>query len=198
MSAINRIWLALFFLGYLVAGATGRVEETTLALLASMEESVKFTLGITGFLAFWSGLLKIAETAGLTQKLARALHPLLRRLFPRLPADSPALGGITLSLAANLLGLSHAATPLGIKAMRELEKINATPGEVSEEMAVYLALILGGISFVPSTIIAVRSQAGSAQPSVVIIPILIASSIGTIVTLLTHFFIKKTLKERGK
>src|SRR5690606_16067158 len=111
--AINKIWFALFFLGFLAAGATGRVEETTMALLAAMEESVNFTLGLIGFLAFWSGLLKIAEAAGLTQKLARALYPLLRRLFPRLPANSPAIGAITLSLAANLLGLSHAATPLG-------------------------------------------------------------------------------------
>jgi spore maturation protein A len=198
VAPINRIWLALFFLGYVVAGATGRVEETTLALLASMEDSVKFAIGITGFLAFWSGLLRIAETAGLTQKIARALHPLLRRLFPRLPADSPALGAITLSLAANLLGLSHAATPLGIKTMRELEKVNATPGVVSDEMAVYLALILGGISLVPSTIIAVRSQAGSVRPSMVIIPILITASFGTAAALLTHFFIKKTRKERKK
>jgi len=198
VSATNRIWLVLFFLGYVVAGATGRVEATTMALLAAMDDSVKFALGITGFLAFWSGLLKIAEKAGLTQKIARALHPLLRRLFPRLPADSPALAAMTLSLAANLLGLSHAATPLGIKAMRELEKVNATPGEVSEEMTVYLALILGGISFVPSTIIAVRSQAGSLRPSVVIMPILIASSLGTLAALLTHFLIKKTRKERRK
>ncbi|NLC53841.1 MAG: hypothetical protein GX770_07745, partial [Firmicutes bacterium] len=173
MLTINKIWFALFFLGYLVAGATGRVEETTLALITAMEESVSFTLGLVGFLAFWSGLLKIAEAAGLTQRLARTLHPLLRRLFPRLPYDSPAIGAITLSLAANLLGLSHAATPLGIKAMHELEKVNQTPGEVSDEMAVYLALILGGISFVPSTIIAVRSRAGSPQPSVVILPIII-------------------------
>ena len=84
--AINKIWFALFFLGFLVAGATGRVEETTLALIAAMEESVNFTLGLIGFLAFWSGLLKIAEAAGITQGLARALHPFLRRLFPRLPA----------------------------------------------------------------------------------------------------------------
>lgn len=195
---INKIWFALFFLGFLVAGATGRVEETTLALIAAMEESVSFTLGLIGFLAFWSGLLKIAEAAGITQGLARALHPFLRRLFPRLPHDSPAIGAITLSLAANLLGLSHAATPLGIKAMHELEKVNPSPGEVSDEMAVYLALILGGISFVPSTIIAVRSRAGSTRPSVVILPILIVSFIGTTVALCTHFIIKKTRKESKK
>lgn len=195
---MNKIWFALFFLGYLVAGATGRVEETTLALIASMEESVNFTLGLIGFLAFWSGLLKIAEAAGITQKLSRALHPLLRRLFPGLPYDSPAIGAITLSLAANLLGLSHAATPLGIKAMHELEKVNPAPGEVSDDMAVYLALILGGISLVPSTILAVRAQSGSAQPSIVILPIFIASLVGTTVALLTHFIIKKTRKESKK
>jgi spore maturation protein A len=194
VSTINKIWFTLFFLGYLVAGATGRVEATTLALIASMEESVFFTLGLVGFLAFWSGLLRIAEAAGLIRKLARLLHPLLQRLFPRLPRDSPAIGAITLSLAANLLGLSHAATPLGIKAMHELEKANPTPGQVSDEIAVYLALILGGISLVPSTIIAIRAQAKSVQPSAVIIPILIATTAGTSVALLTHFTIKKTRK----
>jgi spore maturation protein A len=194
VSTINKIWFVLFFFGYLVAGATGRVEATTLALIASMEESVKFTLGIIGFLAFWSGLLRIAEAAGLTRKLARMLHPVLRHLFPRLPCDSPAVGAITLSLAANLLGLSHAATPLGIKAMQELEKVNSIPGQVSDEIAVYLALILGGISLVPSTIIAIRAQAGSVQPSAVILPILITAIAGTSVALLTHFTIKKTRK----
>lgn len=194
MTTINKIWFALFFLGFLVAGATGRVEATTLALIASMEESVFFTFGLVGFLAFWSGLLRIAEAAGLTRGLARLLHPLLHRLFPRLPKDSPAIGAITLSLAANLLGLSHAATPLGIKAMHELEKANLTPGQVSDEIAVYLALILGGISLVPSTIIAIRAQADSVQPLAVIIPILIAATAGTSVALLTHLTIKKTRK----
>ena len=193
---INKIWFTLFFLGYLVAGATGQVEETTLSLIHSMEESVKFSLGIIGFLSFWSGLLRIAEEAGGTKQLARVLHPLLHRLFPKIPRDSSALGCITLSLAANLLGLSHAATPLGVKAMRELEKINPTPGEVSEEMAIYLALILGGISFIPSTIIAIRVQAGSQQPSSVILPLLLTTTIGTSVALLVHFIIKKT-QRRG-
>lgn len=191
---INKLWLALFFLGYLVAGATGRVEETTMALLRSMEGSVKFSIGIIGFLAFWSGILRIAEEAGMTRWLGRVLHPLLARLFPRLPKGSPALGCITLSLAANLLGLSHAATPLGIKAMYELEKINPTPGEISDEIAVYLGLILGGISLIPSTIIAVRAQAGSQSPSSIIFPMFLATLVGTGVALLVHFIIKKTRK----
>lgn len=191
---INKLWLALFFLGYLVAGATGRVEETTVSLIHSMEESVKFSIGIVGFLAFWSGLLRIAEEAGMTRWLAQALHPLLSRLFPKLPKGSPALGCITLSLAANLLGLSHAATPLGVKAMYELNKLNSTPGEISNEIAIYLALILGGISLIPSTIIAVRVQSGSQHPSLVILPMLLASLVGTGVALLVHFIIKKTRK----
>lgn len=192
---INKIWLALFFLGYLVAGATGRVEETTLSLIRSMEESVKFILGIIGFLSFWSGLLRITEEAGITTWLSRVLNPVLNRLFPNIPSDSPALGCITLSLSANLLGLSNAATPLGIKAMKELEKLNPTPGEISEEISIYLALIMGGISLIPSTIIAIRAQAGSQHPTSIIFPMFLASLAGTCTSLLVHHIIKKTQRE---
>ena len=192
---INKIWLALFFLGYLVAGATGRVEETTLSLIRSMEDSVKFCLGIIGFLSFWSGLLRIAEETGITTWLSRVLSPVLRWFFPKIPPNSPALGCITLSLSANLLGLSNAATPLGIKAMKELETLNTTPGEISEEISVYLALIMGGISLIPSTIIAIRAQAGSRYPTSIILPMFLASAAGTCTSLLVHQIIKKTQRE---
>lgn len=194
---LNKIWFGLFFLGFLVAGATGRIQETTLALFASMENTVKFTLGIVGFLIFWSGMLRIAEEAGFMKMLARILHPVLRRLFPGIPATSPALGAIALSIAANLLGLSNASTPLGIRAMQELNKVNPHPDTVSEPIATYLGIVMGGITLFPSTIISIRAQAGSANPAVVTGPILLATVLGTCAALVVHVIVSR-LKNSGK
>jgi len=183
---LNKIWFALFFLGYMVAGATGRIEKTTASLFISIESTVKFTLGLTGFLAFWSGILRIAEEAGLMKVMARLLHPFLRRLFPNISRHAPVLGAISLSLSANLLGLSNASTPLGLKAMEELNKLNPNPGQISDEIAVYLGLVMGGICIIPSTIIAIRAQAGSNNPALIVGPILLATVAGTMAALLVH------------
>lgn len=197
---LNKIWFALFFLGFMLAGATGRIEKTTAALFASMEATVKFTLGLIGFLAFWSGILRIAEEAKILPKLARLFNPLFRRLFPNLPPNAPVLGAISLSLSANLLGLSNASTPLGLKAMEELNKVNPVPDEVSDEIATYLALVMGGVCILPSTIIAVRAQAGSHAPGIIIIPILLATVSGTVAALLVHKGVKTVdrLRSRAK
>ncbi|HEY8345343.1 MAG TPA: nucleoside recognition domain-containing protein [Bacillota bacterium] len=197
---LNKIWFALFFLGFMFAGATGRIEETTAALFTSMETTVKFALGLIGFLAFWSGILRITEEAKILPNLARLFNPLFRRLFPNLPLDAPVLGAISLSLSANLLGLSNASTPLGLKAMEELNKFNPAPDEVSDEIATYLALVMGGICILPSTIIAVRAQAGSHAPEIIIIPILLATVSGTIAALLAHkgFKIIDRLRSRAQ
>lgn len=194
---LNKIWFALFFLGFLVAGATGRVSEVTASLFASMEQTVKFSLSLLGFLAFWSGILRIAEEAGLMSALARILHPILRLLFPGLPADSPVLGAISLSFSANLLGLGNVSTPMGVKVMQELNKINPHPKEVSEQIAVFLGLVMGGLTFLPSTIIGIRAQAGSARPAAITLPILLATLAGTLAALFTHLFYC-SLREKSK
>lgn len=194
---LNKIWFALFFLGFMTAGATGKIETTTSALFASMESTVKFALGLIAFLAFWSGILRIAEEAKILPKLARLLSPLFRRLFPKIPPNAPVLGAISLSLSANLLGLNNASTPLGLKAMEELNKSNPTPDQVSDEIAIYLALVMGGICVLPSTIIAIRAQAGSNAPGIIIIPILLATVSGTIAALLVHKGFKAAEKIRS-
>lgn len=196
---LNKIWFALFFLGFTVAGATGRIQEVTVSLFTSMEQTVKFSLGLIGFLVFWSGMLRIAEEAGVMNFLARTLYPILHRLFPGLPADSPALGAVSLSISANLLGLGNVTTPMGLKAMQELTKLNPKPKEVSNQIAVFLGLVMGGVTLLPSTIIGIRAQAASSHPAVITVPILLSTLAGTIGALCTHLLhtrIKKPKRER--
>jgi spore maturation protein A len=183
---INLIWLALFVIAFVMAGASGRIDETSSALFASAEKTVMFCLGLVGILAFWSGLMRVADESGLTQALARFCQPFLQRLFPSLKKNPKALGAVALSLAANILGLSNAATPLGIKAIQELQKTNAHTDEVSPSIGTYLALIMGGFTLIPSTVIAFRAQAGSLQPTDILGPILIATFVGTTTALVLN------------
>lgn len=183
---INFIWFTLFALAFFTAAARGQMDGTTRALFAAAEQTVTFSLGLIGILAFWSGLMRVADTSGLTKALSHSFRPLLSRLFPKLPPDSPALGAIALSLAANILGLSNAATPLGIRAIQEIQKTNPKPAEVSPTIGTYLALIMGGFTLVPTTVIAFRAQAGSANPAGIIVPVLLATLAGTATALLLN------------
>ena len=192
---INLIWLALFVIAFAMAGASGRIDETSSALFASAEKTVMFCLGLVGILAFWSGLMRVADESGLTQVLARFFQPLLQRLFPSLKKNPKALGAVALSLAANILGLSNAATPLGIRAIQELQKSNPHPEKISPTIGTYLALIMGGFTLIPSTVIAFRAQAGSLQPADVLGPILIATLVGTTTAIILNGVLSK---RRGK
>lgn len=192
---INWIWLALFLTAFLVAGASGRLEATTQALFRSAEQTVMFCIGLVGILSFWSGMMRIADEAGLTRTLARIARPVLSRLFPTLPKDGKALGAVALSLAANVLGIGNAATPLGLRAMEELEKANDRPGRVSPAMGTFLSLIMGGFTLIPSTVIAFRARAGSTNPAGIILPIILATLCGTVTALVMNRLLESGGKE---
>jgi spore maturation protein A len=187
---INWIWLFLILIGFLTAGLTGRLEQTTKALFTSTENTVMFCVGLVGILAFWSGLMRIADESGLTQSIARLTRPILKRFFPSLPPGGAALGAIAMSLAANILGISNAATPLGLRAMEELEKVNKQPKQVSAAISTYLSMIVGGLTIVPTTVIAFRAKAGSVHPDDVLIPILLATLSGTIGALFMNWLLR--------
>jgi spore maturation protein A len=186
---INWIWFSLIVIGLCTASLSGRLEQTTQALFNSTEHTVMFCIGLVGILAFWSGLMRIADESGLTQTIARLTQPILKRFFPSLTPGGSALGAIALSLAANFLGISNAATPLGLRAMEELNKVNPKPGEVSPAIGTYLSLIMGGLTIVPTTVIAFRAKAGSAHPDAVLIPILIATLSGTLGALIMNWWL---------
>jgi spore maturation protein A len=178
---LNAIWIGLVVVSVIVAAATGRMEAVTRAAFDSAKGAVEIAIGLIGFMTLWLGVMKVAEDAGVVRALARALRPLARRLFPDVPADHPALGAMLLNLAASWLGLGNAATPLGLKAMSELDTLNPVKGTASNAMVTFLALNTTCITVLPATMIAVRSQLGSANPTEIIVPTVLASGCATIV-----------------
>lgn len=189
-SMLDRIWL-LFFLGGI--GFTllmGRPEAVTLALLKASEEAVELAFGLIGTMAFWLGLMRVAEEAGLVRSLARALTPVFRFLFPSVPKGDPAEGAILLNIAANILGLGNAATPLGLKAMQRLQELNPHPDEATPAMCTFLAVNTCCVTLVPSTVIAARTAAGSAEPAVIVAPTFLATLVATLVAVTADRFFR--------
>ena len=188
--ALNYIWLALFFLGVLVGVVKACMGDLE-ALPAMMDSTFQMSrdgfemcLGLTGTLAFWMGLLKVGEDSGLVNKLASFLSPVLTRLFPEIPRGHPALGSIFMNISANMLGLDNAATPMGLKAMQQLQSINTQRDTASNSMIMFLTLNTSGITIIPVSIMAYRAKAGAADPTDVFIPLLLTSMFSTIVGLI--------------
>jgi len=143
--------------------------------------AVELAIGLIGIMALWLGLMKIAEEAGLIARLAGALKGITRRLFPDVPPDHPAMGAMIMNISANLLGLGNAATPLGLKAMEELNKLNRKPGVATDAMCTFLVINTSNVQLIPATVIAVRAAAGSVNPTEILGPVILATTINTIV-----------------
>jgi spore maturation protein A len=185
---INFIWLTLIVLGVVTGIATGTSGAVTAAAIEGGNQAVNICLGFIGVMTIWSGLMKIAESAGLTRWLARLFAPLAKLLFPSVPDDHPALAAITMSLAANLLGMGNAATPLGLKAMEELASLNDASDIPSDAMCTFVAISTAGITLVPTTIIAIRAQYHSYNPAEVVMPIILMNIVATLVAILADRF----------
>ena len=189
--ALNYIWIALFLIG-VVVGVVRLVflddKEALPSMMDSTFEMSKFafetTLGLTGTLTLWMGLLKIGEDSGLVNRLSRFLSPVLTKLFPEIPANHPALGSIFMNISANMLGLDNAATPVGLKAMQELQSINKDKDTASNSMIMFLVLNTSGLTIIPVSIMAYRAQAGAADPTDVFIPLLLTTMVSTVVGLI--------------
>ena len=178
---MNYLWGILLLGGVLVAAINGKMADSTQALLQAAKGAVELAIGLIGIMAFWLGLMRLAEEAGLVRFLTRLLRPVLKPLFPDVPSDHPALGNIVANIAANLLGLGNSATALGLKAMTELQNLNPVKGVASNAMCTFLAINTAGLTLVPATIIAVRSSAGSAHPAEIIGAVILATSVSTTV-----------------
>ncbi|MBS5925846.1 MAG: spore maturation protein [Clostridium sp.] len=178
---INYIWFILIFFGILVAIFTGNGAEISTTIVGSADNTVKFIIGLVGIMCFWCGVMKIAEKSGLTQKLARLMKPLLKFLFKDAGKDEKALGAIVMNLTANMMGLSNAATPFGIKAMEEMDRLNPNKGRASNDMALFLVMNAACIQLVPSTIISIRAAAGSSNPGAIILPAILSTASAAIV-----------------
>lgn len=145
-----------------------KMKSVTDSTLSIAGDAVKIALGLIGIMALWLGVMKVAEEAGLISLLAKLLKPLMKRLFPEIPSDHPAIGSMIMNISANMLGLGNAATPFGLKAMEEMEKLNPKKGVASNSMITFLAINTAGLTLIPTTAIAVRAAAGSANPAIII------------------------------
>ncbi|HSV28371.1 MAG TPA: nucleoside recognition domain-containing protein [Candidatus Omnitrophota bacterium] len=178
---MNLVFFLLAFTAFAVAAASelggtgGAMEGLAQATLKAAEGAVPLALGLVGVMALFLGLMKVAEAGGLLTATARLLSPLLRRLFPEVPADHPAMGAMVMNVAANVLGLGNAATPFGIRAMEQLETLNPRKGVASNAQVLFLAINTASVTILPTSVIALRASVGSADPAAVVAPTLLAT-----------------------
>lgn len=188
---INYIWFIMIFFGILVGLITGNGEVMSKAIVGSVDSTVQFMIGLVGLMCFWCGVMKVAEKSGLTQKLSKLLRPVLKLIFKEAAKDEKALGAIVMNITANMLGLGNAATPFGIKAMQEMDRLNRDKGKASNDMALFLVLNATCIQLVPTTIISIRAATGSTNPGAIIVPAIIASTIAAVVGVISCKILQK-------
>lgn len=181
---VNYIWLSMMAIGVLVAAWNGRVEVVTRAALEGAQIGVQTALDLIAIITFWLGIMKLAEAAGLVRALARMVQPLTNFLFPSVPREHPAMGAIVMNLSANILGLGNAATPMGLIAMQELQKLNrGDPKTATDAMCTFLALNTSCITLIPTTIIGIRLIYGSAEPTEIVGTTVFATALGMTVAI---------------
>jgi len=188
-SPMNIIWLLLIVIATITAAYNGTMSELTAASFDSAKSAVELALKLIGAMALWLGIMKVAELSGLMRIIARAIRPLMIRLFPEVPSDHPAMSAMIMNMAANALGLGNAATPMGIKAMTELDQLNAEKGTATNAMCLFLAINTSSVTLLPLGVIAVRAAAGASDPAAILIPSIVATACSTAVAI----FIAKVL-----
>ena len=183
---INLIWLVMIIIGVIVAAINGKIEVVTAAAFAATEQSITIILEIAGIMMLWMGILALAEKSGLMNIIGKMLKPIVRFLFPELPAQSPAVGSIVMNISANLLGLGNAATPFGLKAMEEMQRYNPDKKTASNSMITFLILNTSSLTLIPTMVIGLRVQSGSANPEEIVMLTILSTLSGTIVGLILH------------
>lgn len=178
---INVIWFILLAFGIIAGLATGQGEAVSKSIMSSADSTVQLVIKLVGMMCLWCGVMKIAEKSGLTEKLAKLLRPIIRLLFKDAGKSENATGAIVMNLTANMMGLSNAATPFGIKAMQEMDKLNNEKGTASNDMALFLVMNAACIQLIPTTIISLRAAEGSSNPGVIIIPAMVSTGVAAIV-----------------
>ena len=189
---INIIWMVLLVGGITIGVLTGNTQAVTDALMSNAETA----MGLIGMMALWLGLMKIAEEAGLVKLIGNALKPIMKFLFPEVPKDHPAMGSMVMNIAANILGLGNAATPLGIKAMQELQELNEEKDTASNAMCMFLAINTSSVTLVASSVVAYRLAAGSKNPAEIIGPTLVATIASTLAAVVAVKVFEKFSKNK--
>ena len=188
---LNYIWIAFFFIAFVVAlaklcigGDTAVFTDIINASFASAKTGFEVSLGLTGILSLWLGIMKIGEKGGIIQAFARWATPVFSKLFPGLPANHPVTGSMFMNFSANLLGLDNAATPMGLKAMQQLQELNTDKNRASDAMIMFLCINASGLTLIPISIMVYRAQMGAANPSDIFLPIMLATFTSTLVAIL--------------
>ena len=177
---INKIWFGILGVGIIFGIITGRGDLISKGIINSANSTVELTIGLTGLMCLWCGVMKIAEKSGFTDKLAKTLKPFLKLIFKRVGKDEKAMGAIVMNLSANMMGLSNAATPFGIKAIEEMQRVNVNKDEATDDMALFLVLNAACIQLVPSTVISIRAALNSQNPAFIIIPAIISTGVAAL------------------
>ncbi len=177
---LNYIWFGMMTVGVIVGAFTGRIDEVTEAAISMAKTAVEISIGLIGIMALWLGVMKIAEESGLIRVIARLLRPITIRLFPDVPPDHPAIGSIVLNMAANILGLGNAATPLGLKAMEELQELNPRKDTATNAMCTFLAINTSSVQLIlPAMVVALMGTVSNQ----IFITTIIATGVSTLVAI---------------
>src|SRR5438477_4516213 len=188
---LNYIWLALVLLAITIGGWNDRLKDVTVGAFDGAKTAVTIALALIGIMALWLGVMRLAECAGLVQRIARALRPVMTRLFPDVPAEHPAMGSMVMNMSANMLGLGNAATPLGLRAMRDLETLNPRPGVATNAMCTFLAINTSSVQLIPATAIAILAASGSTRPTAIVGTALLATLCAASVAIISVKLLEK-------
>lgn len=193
---LNYIWLGMVLLGVLWAAVSGRLDQVTQAVISSADEGIQLSIVLLGIMCLWSGLMQIAQKSGLIRALTRFSKGLFTGMFPKVPENHKAMGAMMLSFTANFLGLGNAATPLGIKAMEQLQSLNPQKDSATDAMVLFMVINASCLQLIPTTVIALRNAAGSADPAGILPQVWISSLISTATAVIFYYVFKAFEKRR--
>ena len=205
MKLLNIIWLGLIVVGVVVGFFNGNIQAVTDASIEFSNTAVEISLGLIGIMTLWLGIMAIAEKAGLVKSLGRGLSPVMKKIFPDIPPEHPAMGAMIMNIAANILGLGNAATPFGLKAMKDLDTLNKDKGVATDSMVMFLAINTSSVTLIPASIIGMRVASGSSNPTEVVGAIILTTTISTVSAIILaklfskmkRYSVKKYIKKQS-
>ena len=195
INPMNYIFFALIVISILAGFLNGTLNEVVNAMMESCNTAVKIALSLIGIMAFWLGIMRIAEKSGLIKLVSKLIYPLVKPLFKDVNKDSPAIGDITMSISANALGLTNAATPIGLKVMKELQEDNKEKTTATDSMCMFLGMNTAGFQIIPATVIAILAGLGSKNPTAIVLPTLIVTTLALLTAIITALILRKLWRE---
>ena len=193
---MNYIFFFLIAVSIIIGGFNGTLNEVVNAMLESCNTAIKIAFSLIGIMAFWLGIMRIAEKSGIVTSLSKIVYPIVKHLFKDLKNNSPALGDITMSISANALGLTNAATPIGLKVMKELQEENPNKDIATDSMCMFLAMNTAGFQIIPATVIAILVGTGASNPTEIVLPTLIVTTISFVVAIIATLILRNIWNKR--